>query len=173
VPDWVIEPLSTLHERANFTCGHGSLDAFLRHLVTQYERRRLGRTYVVVFPGEKRVAGYYTLASGSITFESLPEHASRRLPRHPVPVILLARLAVDKAARGRGLGRLLLMDALDRCCTLAARLGVYAVEVDTIDEHAQSFYRKYGFIPLLDRPMHLYLPVRTIEEALGRTGGNR
>jgi GNAT superfamily N-acetyltransferase len=170
--EWSVERLDRSHERGEFTCGQALLDNFLRTLVSQYEKRRLGRTYVVVRPGEKRVLGYYTLASGAVSFENLPQQAAKRLPRHHVPVILLARLAVDQSAQGQGLGGFLLGDALRRCLSLAGQLGVHAVEVDAIDDHARAFYERYGFSPLRDNPLHLYLPMTTIEEAFGPGGGS-
>jgi GNAT superfamily N-acetyltransferase len=163
--EWVIEPLSRAHERGEFCCGKGPLDQFLHSLVSQYEKRRLGRTYVVTRPSEKRVLGYYTLASGAVSFEKLPAKAAKKLPRHPVPVVLLARLAVDQSTQGQGLGRVLLTDALRRCLALANQLGVHAVEVDAIDEQAKAFYEKYGFVALEDNPRHLYLPIATLAAA--------
>ena len=164
--DLSIEPLERSHEGAEFSCGRAPLDDFLRTLVHQYAKRDLGRTYVAVRPGAKRVLGYYTLASGSVSFASLPAELARKLPRHPVPVVLLARLAVDRTVQGQGIGAALLIDALRRCLELAAALGVHAVEVHAIDSAAQSFYEKYGFVPLLDAPQHLYLPLATIRQAL-------
>ncbi len=172
--EWCVERLGRAHERSAFSCGRESLDAFLRTLVNQYEKRRLGRTYVVVRPGEERVLGYYTLASGSVSFEKLPKKAAKKLPRHPVPVVLLARLAIDQSAQGQGLGGFLLADALRRCLVLAAQLGVHAVEVDALDEQAKAFYEKYGFVALQDNPLHLYLPIATLADAFGEpeeTGG--
>jgi GNAT superfamily N-acetyltransferase len=165
--DWRIERLGRTHDRSAFDCGKAALDDFLRNLVSQYEKRNLGRTYVALRPGEKRVLGYYTLASGAISFQNLPTGAARKLPRHPVPVILLARLAVDRSAQGSGLGRTLLVDALKRSLGLADRLGVHAVEVDATDAAARAFYEKFGFVPLLDNEFHLYLPVATIKTAFG------
>jgi GNAT superfamily N-acetyltransferase len=165
--DWRIEPLGRTHDRSGFDCGKGPLDDFLRNLVSQYEQRNLGRTYAALRPGEKRVLGYYTLASGAISFQNLPADAARKLPRHPVPVILLARLAVDRSVQGSGLGRTLLVDALKRSLGLADRLGIHAVEVDAIDPAARSFYEKFGFVPLLDNEFHLYLPMATIKTAFG------
>jgi GNAT superfamily N-acetyltransferase len=163
--------MNRTHERGEFSCGKGALDNFLRSLVGQYEKRRLGRTYVVVRPGEKRVLGYYTLAAGSLSFENLPEHVAKKLPRHPVPVILLARLAVDRSAQGQGLGRFLLIDALRRCSSLGKQLGVHGVEVDAIDEEAKAFYQKYGFVPLQDAPLHLLLLLAGFEDAYGNEEG--
>jgi GNAT superfamily N-acetyltransferase len=107
------------------------------------------------------------MASGAISFQNLPVHAARKLPRHPVPVILLARLAVDRSEQGCGLGRILLVDALKRSHVLADRLGIHAVEVDAIDAAARAFYEKFGFVPLLDHSFHLYLPIATIKTAFG------
>jgi GNAT superfamily N-acetyltransferase len=165
--DWLIERLDKTHQRAEFRCGQASLDDFLRTLVSQYEKRNLGRTYVAVRRGEKRVYGYYTLASATLSVPDLPGHGARKLPRHPIPAILLARLAVDRTTQGQGLGAFLLIDALKRCLELAEQLGVHAVAVDAIDQQASKFYQKYGFVPLLDSPLHLHFPVATIQKVHG------
>ena len=165
--DWRIERLDRSHHRAEFNCGKPPLDDFLRGLVSQYEKRHLGRTYVAVRGADKRVFGYYTLASSSVAFQNLPDPAARKLPRHPVPVILLARLAVDQAAQGQRLGETLLLDAMRRCLALADQLGVHAIEVDAIDTSAKAFYERYGFVPLADSGLHLYLAVATLRDALG------
>jgi GNAT superfamily N-acetyltransferase len=167
MPEWSVEPLARHHERSGFSCGKPPLDEFLRTLVSQYEKRQLGRTYVAVFPGTAKVAGYYTLASGAIPFQNLPPAAAKKLPRHPVPAVILARLAVDTAAQGQGLGETLLIDALRCTLGLSAALGIHAVGVDAIDAQAQAFYEKYGFTPLPDQPLRLYLPVATIHRAIG------
>lgn len=142
----------------------------MRLLVSQYERRRLGRTFVAVRPGEKRVYGYYTLASGSVLFQHLPLQVARKLPKHPVPVVLLARLAVDQTVQGLGLGRLLLTDALRRCLDLSREVGIYAVEVQAIDAEAKRYYERFGFVPLQDEAMHLHLPLKTIEHGFAEEG---
>lgn len=166
MPEWQIQPLDRSHHRAEFCCGKAPLDDFLRSLVSQYEKRRLGRTYVAVYPEDKKVYGYYTLASGSVPFQNLPSHTAKKLPKHPIPVALLGRLAVDNAAQGRGLGAELLMDALRRCLRLSEGLGIFAVEVMAIDKEAKRFYLKYGFVPLVDNELHLCLPMETIKTAL-------
>ncbi len=165
--DWTIEPFGKHHERSAFTCDRPPLDDFIRARVSQYEKRRLGKTFVVVNQGEPRVIGYYTLAAGAVAFARLPDDDARKLPQHPVPVVLLARLAVDVIAQGRRLGEELLLDALQRSLSLSASLGVHAVEVDALDDAAAAYYRKYGFTPLLDDPLHLYLPLATVEQLFG------
>jgi GNAT superfamily N-acetyltransferase len=177
VADWRIEPLHASHERGEFSCGKASLDDFLRLRATQYGKRRLGRTYVALFPGATKVAGYYTLAASAIAVANLPPEVTRRLPKHPVPVLLLGRLAVDQNARGKGLGKALLRDALRRSLDLSEQLGLFAVEVVAIDADAKEFYRKFGFVPLLDNDLHLFLPIKTIVQGSGarteETGGKK
>jgi GNAT superfamily N-acetyltransferase len=168
--EWTFERLDRSHQRDGFVCGKAPLDEFLRSLVSQYEKRKLGRTYVAVRPGEKRVLGYYTLASSTIALPALPPAAAKKLPKHPVPAVLLARLAVDQSMQGQGLGEDLLMDALNRALGLSAHLGIHAIVVDAIDESAKKWYLRYGFVQLLDDEMHLYLPLTSIERTLGGTG---
>src|SRR5438105_5045803 len=159
--EWVIEALQAAHDRKDFSCGKPPLDQFLRTLVTQYEKRRLGRTTVATEAGQARVAGYYTLAAGSIALDCLPIAERKKLPKHPVPTIHLGRLAVDVAFRGRGLGVTLLLHALRAALQLSEKLGAFAVEVWAIDDAARAFYAKYGFIALQDEAFHLYLPLKT------------
>ncbi|HEY4261655.1 MAG TPA: GNAT family N-acetyltransferase [Schlesneria sp.] len=140
--------------------------SFVRASVSQYEKRRLGKTFIAVPSGKKRVVGYYTLAASAVSFLTLPTGVSRKLPKHPIPVVLLARLAVDQSAQGKHLGEGLLLDALQRALDLSSDLGIHAVEVDALDDSAAAFYRKYGFSPLVDHPRHLYLPIATIGEVL-------
>lgn len=152
----IIEQLSSAHGRTHFDCGEPALDEYLRRYARQNDARGLGRTYVAVRPGEERVLGYYTLSSGCVTFDAVPE----KLPRYPVPVVRLARLAVDRSAQGQHLGETLLIDALKRSLRLADTLGVYVVEVQAISDRARSFYLKYGFSELADDRLHLYLPMK-------------
>ncbi|WP_165227820.1 GNAT family N-acetyltransferase [Aquisphaera insulae] len=164
--DWIVEPLAGVHDRSGFSCGRPVLDDFLRLRAGQYESRKLGKTFVAMAPGETRVIGYYTLAAGSIDYANLPPKASRKLPSHPVPVVLLARLAVDQSAQGKGLGQGLLFDALQRSLNLSANLGVHAIVVDALDDAAIHFYAHHEFTPLLDDPRHLYLPMATVAKLL-------
>lgn len=160
--EWRVERIDRSHHRADFRSGQASLDSFLHTLVMQYDKRGIGRTYVALQGDDKRVWGYYTLAAGAVSFQNLSAPGGKKLPRHPVPVALLARLAVDRTVQGQGLGRLLLMDALHRCLVLSADMGIFAVEVQAIDDTAKSFYEKYGFVGLLDDALHLYLPIATV-----------
>ena len=160
--EWVIERLRPAHERAAFTCGAPSLEQFLHTLVTQYEKRRLGRTYVATEPGALRVAGYYTLAAGSFDVTSLPPAEAKKLPKHPVPTIHVGRLAVDLDFRGRRVGETLLFHALRMALEFSDKLGAFSVDVRAIDDAAKSFYERYGFVSLADQMNHLYLPMKSI-----------
>ena len=155
-----IEPLNSSHGRQLFDCGEPSLNDFLQRFARQNDTRGLGRTFVAVHAGETAIMGYYTIASGALTFDTVPE----KLPRYPIPVIHIGRLAVDLRARGQGLGEWLLIDALRRAALIAEQLGIYAVEVRALNDAARAFYLKYGFVALLDDPLHLYLPMKTIRQ---------
>jgi ribosomal protein S18 acetylase RimI-like enzyme len=164
--EWRIERLGRTHLRDQFDCGQPALDNFIGSLVSQYEKRNLGRTYVAVRGSEQQVSGYYTIASGAVDFASLPAEGAKKLPKHPIPVVLIARLAVDRTVQGQRIGEMLLLDALARSVELSDKLGIHAVVVDALDQQAKAFYEKYRYIPLLDSELHLYLPVSTIRASL-------
>ena len=155
-----IEKLSSHHDRRNFDCGVEELNSYLQKYSSQHERKGVGRTYVATELNDSRVLGYYTISSSAIAFDAVPEN----LPRHPVPVALIGRLAVDKTARGYRLGETLLLHALRLAHHAAKIVGIYAVVVDALDESARSFYLKYGFNELTDDRLHLYLPMKVIEK---------
>jgi ribosomal protein S18 acetylase RimI-like enzyme len=161
--EWIIQRLRPTHARADFSSGQRVLDTFLHTLVSQYEKRRLGRTFVATQPDETRVAGYYTLAAGAFDMSCLPPAVRKKLPQHPVPTVHIGRLAVDQAYRRQRLGETLLFHALRAALELSEKLGAFAVDVWAIDDTARAFYRKYGFLLLEDNPLHLYLPMKTVE----------
>jgi GNAT superfamily N-acetyltransferase len=149
---------------AIFCCGNASLDAFLKDLAVQYDKRRLGKTFVAVREGERLVCGYYTPAAGSLDLSALPEKQRKKLPKHSLPTVHLGRLAVDQSYQGQRLGETLLFHFLRSALDTAKAMGVYAVDVRATDDKARDFYLKYGFLPLQDLPLHLYLPMKTVEQ---------
>lgn len=165
-PRFAVERLGPEHDRTAFRSGSEPLDTYLQRFALQNDRKGIGRTFVAVRPGEKAVAGFYTLAAGAVRTDVLPAEAAKRLPRYPVPVAHLGRLAVDVSAQGQGLGAALLVDALRRVLAASDVLAVHAVEVVAKDEAARRFYARYGFVPLSDDPLHLYLPLATLRKAL-------
>ena len=156
----IIVPLDEGHDRASFDCGISSLNEYVKRYAGQHDRKGFGRTFVALAEDSSRVQGYYTISSGSVSFEDVHEN----VPYHPVPVVLIGRLAVDLNARGKDCGEMLLMDALRRSNSVAEQLGIYAVVVEAIDERARGFYLKYGFKSLLDDKLHLYLPMKVIRK---------
>ena len=114
---------------------------------SQYEKRKLGRTYVAVKGDDLKVLGYYTIASSALAFTELPLELARKLPKHPIPVILLGRLAVDQTMQGQRLGEKLLIEALKKALELSQFLGVQAVEVDAIDAEASGSTNDTGSFP--------------------------
>lgn len=162
--NWSIEELGSDHDRADFSCGHESLDNFLKQFASQNQKTGVSRTFVALKPGEKIVRGYYSLAAGSVQFQNLTEEQRKRLPKYPVPVAHLGRLAVDKSVQGQGLGAHLLVDALCRVSRAEHDLGIHAIEVVAIDDAAKRFYLKYGFTELTDDPHHLFISMKTVRK---------
>jgi len=159
---FIIETLAARHDRKSFDCGEESLNIFLKQYAKQNAEKGLGRTFVAVKENEPKIYGYYTISSNSFGYEIVPEN----LPRYPIPVIHLGRLAVDMSAQGQRLGRSLLAHALERSATLAEQLGVYAVEVYALNEQARKFYLDFGLTELKDDTLHLYITIKTIKKLL-------
>jgi GNAT superfamily N-acetyltransferase len=159
----IITPLGKQHERKSFDCGERSLNQYLYRYASQDIRRRVNRVFAASPPDAPRqVIGYYSLSAGSLDATDLPEEFRRRLPRYPVPVVLLGRLAVDKSHQGKGLGAILLADALQRIAQASQVMAVYAVVVDALNERAAEFYRQFGFIALPGQQLKLFLPMDTV-----------
>jgi GNAT superfamily N-acetyltransferase len=141
------------------------LDRYFHQQVTQDIRRRVTNCFVALDSGGAVIAGYYTLASGSIPTSELPAELARRLPRYPtLPAVRIGRLAVDLRFRRQGVGRLLLWDAASRA--LQADQANFTLLVDAKDDDAAKFYRHYGFIPFASAPRVLFLPLATAAKAL-------
>lgn len=158
---WDIVQLTKQHDRTAFHCNVPRLDAFLHKYAMQYEKRNLGRTYVLVQDAQPRVFGYYTLAVGGISKEYLPVEAAKKLPDHPVPYALIGRLALDQSVQGQGLGRKLIANAIARCVKASENVGIHSVFVDAIDDAAAAFYLKQGFLQLPNQPHQLFMTIET------------
>ena len=153
-----IEPLSGDHDRSRFSSGSAPLDRYFREQASQDIKRRIASCFVAVSAETKEVAGFYTLTAASIALDALAAETIRKLPRYPVvPAALLGRLAVAGNHQGKGLGGVLLSDAVLRVAR--AELGVFAVLVDAKDAAAQRFYEHYGFTLLPGEEHRLCLPI--------------
>lgn len=161
----VIEPLArSHHDRAGFDCGKEVLNIFLRNFARQNDEKGLGRTYVLAEAGQAAILGYYTISTGEIEFDDVPKPVRKGLPSYPIPVSHIGRLAIDKRMQGKGFGTDLLIDAFRRTLAAAEQIGIHAVEVVALDDEAKRFYLRFGFVELLDDPLHLYLAVGTIRQ---------
>lgn len=148
------------HDREGFECGVPALDRYLRQQAAQHHRDGIATTHVLIEDDAlSRILGYYTLAAAQLSLPDLSPEDQRRLPRHPVPAARLARLAVARQEQGRGLGAALLQDAVKRCLDLREHLGVRLLAVDAKDERAAGFYCSYGFRPMAEAALTLYLPL--------------
>lgn len=167
--DLVITPLGKQHDRKSFRCGQPELDTYLQQYANQDSRRRVNRVYIASPPDQpQQVIGYYSLSAGSLDAEKLPERLRQRLPRYPVPVVLLGRLAVATSHQGQGVGSILLADALKRIGQASQVMAVYAVVVDALNDQAAAFYRQFGFTSLPSQPMKLFLPMDLITGLIDR-----
>jgi GNAT superfamily N-acetyltransferase len=160
-----VEAISELHDLSLFDCGaHASLNDWLKRFALTNQKNESARTYVV--HRNRSVVGYYSISAGSVSVEEAPARIAKGIARHPVPVILLARLAVDKDEQGTGLGKALLKDALARVAQAADIVGAHAVLVHAIDEPARKFYEHFDFEPSPIHELQLMLLMKDLRKAL-------
>lgn len=162
-----VEPLDRgRHELRDFECGHPMLDRWLRAYAGQAQRRDVARTYVAV-DEQRRVVGYYTLVAAEVEHAQAPPSVRAGVSRHfPIPVGLIARLAVATTHQGRGLGTDLVRDAMRRLLAASEQIGMRAVLVHAIDDTAAGFYRHLGFEPATPDGLTLMVPLAAVRAAL-------
>jgi GNAT superfamily N-acetyltransferase len=149
-----------IHDCAAFDCGVAILNDYLARFASQHRRRGISQTYVLVDPAAPtEVLGYYTLSAAQLDVAYLAERERKRLPRFPIPCFRMGRLACRKDRLGRGIGRLLIGGAVDRCLKAREEVASYALIVDAKDDKAKAFYIHYGFVPCVDEIRTLYLPL--------------
>jgi GNAT superfamily N-acetyltransferase len=153
-----IRPFDKAVDKASFSCGQPLLDEYLRRYASQDVKRNVARVFIAT-PEQDigQLAGFYTLSAGSVSCTDLPESLAKTLPRYPVPVAILGRLAVDIHFQGQGLGSILLADVCQRVANASATLAVVGIVVDAKDI-AVSFYKHFGFQPLPGQASRLLLP---------------
>lgn len=161
-----IELLDSTHRREGFDCGHDALNDFLWRMAGQQQRRGFGKTYVLLAENGTDVIGFVTVSVGQVEAQAMPP--LMKLPRHPVPMLRIGRLAVDRHHQGKGIGQDLLAFALRLALEFAERVGLYAVVVDVKDAQAAAFYRRVHFEPTLDDALCLFLPLARLTKI--RTG---
>ena len=161
------EKLAAEHDLSDFDSGVAALDDWLRRRAAQNETAGASRTYVV--RSGKKIAGYYSLAAGAIAHEKVPGRVKRNMP-HPVPVMILGRLAVGRSYREKGIGEGLLRDAVLRTMQAAEIAGIRALLVHAISADAKRFYERYGFISSPVDPMTVMITLSEAEKMVGGAG---
>ena len=159
------EPLEPRHDASSFDCGAPALNDYL--IDRALTDARAGKSQTQVACRGDSVVAYYSLAAGSVEASAATERAATRQGRQPIPVIVLARLAVDLSEQGNGLGEQMLVQALARSADAASLIGVRAVLVHAKDATARGFYERYGFEPSPTHPLHLLLLMKDIRKTLG------
>ena len=157
-----ILPLTGSHDRQGFDCGRLELNDWLRQVARQHQDKGLSKTFVAVREeAPTRICGYYALTLAELENRHLPEAWRKKLPRR-IPGVRLGRLAIDKQYQGKGLGELLLMDALIRARRIYIEAGGIGLFVDAIDERAAGYYQRFGFVASPDNPLLLFLSAKVM-----------
>ncbi len=156
--------LNSSHRKKEFSCGKEMLDNYLHKQANQDIKRKLSACFVLIDKETDLLQGYYTLANNSIPQNLIPAEFQKKLPKSytSIPTTLLGRLAIDNRFQSKGVGKLLLIDALKRSYVISKSIGSFAVIVDPLDKDAENFYAKYGFIRLPDSGK-MFLPMNTIK----------
>jgi GNAT superfamily N-acetyltransferase len=164
-----VEKLCPGHAIEDFDCGREELNRYLVRYAWANQQAGTGLTYVGL-DGDS-VVGYYTLAVGQVMREEAPERLSKGLARHPVPIMLLARLAVDRRWQGQGIGKAMLKDAMMRTLQAADIAGIRALAVHAKDEQARAFYERYDFVVSPTDSMHLFVLLKDIRAGMKTNKG--
>jgi GNAT superfamily N-acetyltransferase len=164
IPQLRIEKLQRVHAVDSFDCGREALNRFLVRYALQNQQAGASQTYVALAGGD--VAGYYTLVVGQVEYDDAPERLKKGLARHPVPIMLLARLAIATAWQGKGLGSGLLKDAMLRTLQAAEIAGIRAFAVHAKDDEAKRFYEHFDFLASPSDPYHLFRLLKDIRTLL-------
>lgn len=164
-PGFRIEILRREHPIDGFTCGSAGLDRFLVRYAFTNQQANASRTYLA--PHDAEVIGFYTLVVSEVAFADAPEQLRKGLARHPVPVMLLARMAVSTVWQGRKVGAGLMKDAMLRTLQAADIAGIRALAVHAKDDSARRFYEHLEFFPSPTDPLHLFRLIKDIRHMAG------
>lgn len=159
----------SLHDRASFDCGEAELNDFIQTQAAKHMQAGISRTMVLpadtpLSDQKYPICSFYTIAPSSICRDTLPQAIGKKLPRYPIPVFLLAQLAVHKEFHGSGLGKASLIKALEYLWEINAHMRAYAIVVDCLTDQAESFYAKYGFEVLceINGRVRMFIPMKTV-----------
>jgi GNAT superfamily N-acetyltransferase len=160
-----IEKLTRQHAVDDFDCGEDALNRFLSRFALQNQQASASQTYVGLADGN--IIGFYTLVVSEVAYDDAPERLKKGLARHPVPLMLLARLAVSQRWQGKGVGSGLLKDVMLRTTQAAEIGGIRALAAHAKNDTACAFYEHFGFIPSPTDPLYLFVLVRDLQQIIG------
>ncbi|QDV13818.1 Acetyltransferase (GNAT) family protein [Rosistilla oblonga] len=158
-------PLAKKHQLDSFSCGDAAFDEYLVRFAFTNHRSGAARTYVAC--RGRKVVGFHSLAFGSVDIQTATPRVAKGLPQHPIPIMLLARLAVDQSEQGTGIGKGLLKDAIMRTLQAAEIGGLRAILVHAKEKQAQAFYKKFGFEPCPTNELHLMMLLKDMRKSVG------
>jgi len=166
-----IEPFDpATHDRTAFSCGTAQIDNFLKRTAKKQQKSKFTRLWVAVLPGQQNVVGYYAINNHGIEGDDLPQEITKNAPNHGyIPAAYISTFGVTSELQGRGLGRVLLVDALKRIAALSEQIGVTVVILDVLEDgDAEAvkkrlhFYKEFNFIPFPSQPLRMFLPIKTV-----------
>lgn len=160
-----VEKLRRDHSVETFDCGREELNRYLLRYAWQNQQAGAAQTYLGLV--DTSIVGYHTLAVGQVAMEDAPERLTKGLAKHPVPIMLLARLATDRRWQGQGVGKALLRDAMLRTLQAAEIAGIRALAVHAKDEAARRFYERFDFVPSPSDALHLFVPLKDVRRMIG------
>lgn len=159
-----IEKLARHHAVDDFDCGEEALNRFVSRYAFQNQQASASQTYVGL--ADSNIIGFYTLVVSEVSYDDAPERLKKGLARHPVPLMLLARLAVARTWQGKGVGTGLLKDAIQRTLTAADIAGIRALAAHAKNNAARDFYEHFGFIPSPTDPLHLFFLIKDLRRMM-------
>jgi ribosomal protein S18 acetylase RimI-like enzyme len=163
-PRVLLERLDAHHDVSTFDSGDELLDEWLRRHALAAQRMDSARTFVATLSG--RVVGYFSLTMGSVLRAEAPAKLVRGMPGYPVGMVLVARLAVDRSEQGRGVGAMLLAEALRKAVAAGEVAAARLIVVDAVNEEAAAFYERYGFVRAPEHPLRLYRRMKDVRASL-------
>ncbi len=170
-----VELDKTIHDRDSFDCGEDELNEFIKQKASKHMEIGISKTMVLPAPapipnGKYPIRSFYTIAISSISRDTLPESLKKKLPYYPVPVLLIAQLAIHNECKGRGLGKVTLVKALENLWHINQHIGAYAVIVDCLNSSVIKFYEQYDFqtLAVIDGKMRMFLPMKTVGLLFGK-----
>jgi len=166
-----IEELTKFHNRKNFDCGNDDLNNYLKNIARQHITKGISKTFVLTDDNDSTtVIAYMTLIACEVMTKEMPNHWKKKYPKHAIPVVKLARLAVSLEQQRKGYGELLLIDAINKTIDVSSNLGIVGLFVDAKNKEAKIYYERFGFISLPDQLNNLFLPLSTLIELMKEAG---